>query len=367
MQILALSPYHAGSHSRWLRELKSQFPEHIWTTLTLPPRAFSWRYAGNAFSLYERHKAILSQGFDLILATSMTNLIALRGLVPKLADIRTILYFHENQFFYPMQHANVERERFHFCMQSIYAAMAADALVFNSEHNQHTFLEGVRGLLRKMPDHAPKKVVERLTQRSRVLPVPISDIWFQSPPKKSGPLQILWNHRWEYDKAPDRFFNALTHLNKSGHECVLHVVGQSFKNKPDCFSIAQNKLQSWIQTWGYLPDIDAYQKLLLKADIVVSTALHEFQGLSVLEAAASGCHVLAPHRLAYPEWFENDSLYASFPDNPDAELDTLCNILAQHMKDPEHLRKQSTPDINKLHWSNCRKGYERLLTEESNS
>ena len=363
MRILAISPYHAGSHSRWLRELKSQFPEHIWTTLTLPPRAFSWRYVGNAFSLYERHKAILSQNFDLILATSMTNLIALRGLLPKLAETRTVLYFHENQFFYPMQHANAERERFHFSMQSVYAAMAADALVFNSEHNQHTFLEGVRGLLRKMPDHAPKKVVDRLTQRSRVLPVPIADIWFQTPNKKSGPLQILWNHRWEYDKAPERFFNALTQLYNSGQECVLHVVGQSFKTKPDCFLIAQKKLQPWIQTWGYLSDINAYQKLLMEADIVVSTSLHEFQGLSVLEAAASGCHILAPHRLAYPEWFKGSSLYESFPDDPDAECDMLYGILDQHMRNPEHLRQQSPPDISELRWAKCREGYERLLTE----
>ena len=239
--------------------------------------------------------------------------------------------------------------------------MAADTLVFNSEYNRNTFLQGVRQLLRKMPDHAPKSVVKRLEKKSEVLPVPISDTWYQNPASKSGPLQILWNHRWEYDKAPERFFTTLIRLSRKGLECKLHVVGQSFKNKPECFELAKDELQPWITTWGYLPEVDAYRKLLRRSDLVVSTALHEFQGIAVIEAAASGCRVLAPRRLAYPEWFSDDSLYRSFPDDVHLEVNELCERLEPFLKDPDALRRSKAPDVGSLSWSSCRNAYAKLI------
>jgi hypothetical protein len=49
---------------------------------------------------------------------------------------------------------------------------------------------------------------------------------------------------------------------------------------------------------------------------VVSTALHEFQGLSVLEASQAGCLPLVPDRLCYPEMYPADCRYD--PDVPDS-------------------------------------------------
>ncbi len=50
-------------------------------------------------------------------------------------------------------------------------------------------------------------------------------------------------------------------------------------------------------------------QLLHAGTIVLSTALHEFFGMSVVEAVRAGCRPLLPARLSYPELFDGNFLY----------------------------------------------------------
>jgi hypothetical protein len=45
----------------------------------------------------------------------------------------------------------------------------------------------------------------------------------------------------------------------------------------------------------------------MDADVIVSTAIHEFFGIGMLEGAAAGAVPILPKRLAYPEVFSDDA------------------------------------------------------------
>ena len=53
-----------------------------------------------------------------------------------------------------------------------------------------------------------------------------------------------------------------------------------------------------------------YAALLASSDVAVSTALNEFFGLAMIEAAYCGCLPLVPDRLAYPELYPPGMRYA---------------------------------------------------------
>jgi len=351
MRILLLSAYDAHSHRRWRQGLVAAFPEWQWTVLTLPPRFFSWRVRGNSLSWAFAERETLEQSYDVLIATSMTDLSALKGLVPALANVPALVYCHENQFAYPDRRDGQTIEP---KVTSLYALLAADRVVFNSAWNRESFLDGARALLQLMPDAVPDGVVESVAGKSCILPVPLEAHWFDKAGETAntdGPFTIVWNHRWEHDKAPERLFGALLALHTAGLDFRVHVVGQQFREQPPVFAEMYPLLKDHIGEWGMV-DADAdYQRLLRQSHVVLTTALHEFQGLAVLEAVASGCLPLAPDRLAYPEFIPDSCRYPSYPDDPGREsaviaehLQRLCVRYYQH-------DLPASPAVRDLSWS----------------
>ncbi|MDX1458405.1 MAG: DUF3524 domain-containing protein [Marinobacter sp.] len=308
-RILILSAYDVGSHRRWREQLVASQPDFDWRVLSLPPRYFRWRIRGNALSWLEAPE--LRQQWDLLVATSMVDLATLKGCHPQLAAVPVLLYMHENQFAYPksgQQHDSIDPQ-----LVNLYSAIAANRIAFNSEWNRQSFLTAVSALLKKLPDAVPAGVVEALRAKSTVLPVPIEDRLFQGRP---APLDravphLLWNHRWEYDKGPDRLLALLRQLRANHQPFRLSVVGEQFRNQPREFAQIRMEFAGQIEQWGFLGSREDYDNLLRRADVVVSTAVHDFQGLSMLEAMAAGCLALAPDRLAYPEYVPPTQRYAS--------------------------------------------------------
>lgn len=359
MKILLLSAYDAVSHQYWRNGLVSQFPEHEWTVLALPARYFSWRIRGNSLSWAMAERDTLSQNYDLLIATSMTDLSALKGMVPELAAVPTLVYFHENQFAYPesgREYGSVEPK-----ILNIYTALAADHICFNTHYNRNTFLAGCRKLLKKLPDHVPAGVVEQIEQRSSVLSVPLADELYIPGRSESGPLQLVWNHRWEFDKGPELLLKAAQGLIDREVDFRLHVVGQQFRQIPEAFEQLKTIPQHYLGHWGYMESSAAYRELLQQADVVLSTALHDFQGIAVLEAVAAGCIPTVPERLAYPELFPADCCYATGSD----ETERLVSMLAGLAQDKASGQLPQAPDVAGLSWSSLRPDYVQLMTSIS--
>jgi hypothetical protein len=219
------------------------------------------------------------------------------------------VYFHENQFAYPPgrgQHGVLEAQ-----LVSIYSALAADRLLFNSRYNRDSFMAGVTALLKRLPDKLPASIVAELDARAQVLPVPVKPAAVSALELDPERLHVVWNHRWEYDKGIAGLLEIVKSPAAQALPFTLHVVGRQFRERPAGFDRLESCLREMgaLGYWGYIEDRAEYMALLAGCDVVLSTALHDFQGLAVLEACAMDCTPLVPDRLVYPEWFEPDFRY----------------------------------------------------------
>ena len=106
-------------------------------------------------------------------------------------------------------------------------------------------------------------------------------------PRRPGPLRILWAARWELDKDPESFFAALeiARSRRGGVSVERAPASVSSRCRRSSLRRASRSATS-IDHWGYLPSREDYVAALLDADVIVSTARHEFFGVGVVEAVA---------------------------------------------------------------------------------
>ena len=344
-KIWLLSAYRADSHAAWADWIIDNHPSIEWQRLELPGRYFRWRIRGNPLSWLD---SLPQQIPDLILATSMVDLATLKGLHPQLAHVPAYYYFHENQFAYPVseqQFSSVEPQ-----MVQLYGALSADRLLFNSAFNRDSFLNGVEELLEQMPDATPTNLRQRLKTKSHIYPVPVYPI--TSDTKKDSKL-ILWNHRWEYDKAPELFVDAMIELSEQGIEFSLALLGARSRRPPDALTRCRQQLADRIVADGKV-DSDQYRQILGKSAIVVSTSLHEFQGLAVLEAVSAGARPLVPDALCYPEQYPEHYRYSA--GSKTALVERLSYWLNKGLPEPV--------DVSAWYHTNLSESWRLLLQQE---
>lgn len=323
MKICLLDPYFTGSHKKWALEYQ-KFSSHEISLLTLKGRHWKWRMHGGSISLA---KMVLNQKEkpDLFLATSMMDTTTFLALTRKeFRNIPLAIYFHENQWSYPLSPKDTDPEYQrdqHYGFIQYASALAADALFFNSSFNLENFLEGTLKFLKNMRDFRELETISTIRKKSIVLPLGLDLKKFDqckklSKPqteKKNSPPLILWNHRWEYDKNPEGFFHTLFKLDKENIDFNLAVLGDNRGGScPPIFKKAKDYFGDRIVVYGHQKSFEDYAFWLWKSDISFITSHHDFFGISAVEALYCKCLPIYPQKLAYPEHFKNkqdQSLY----------------------------------------------------------
>lgn len=375
MKVLALEPWYGGSHRNFFDGLMGH-SRHTFHPVTMAARFWKWRMHGGAVTMARKAEQAREEGFmpDVILATDMVNLPAFLALArPAFADVPVVLYFHENQLTYPLP---PEQERdYTYAYVNYLSCLAADRIVFNSQYHFDEFMEALPLLLRAFPDYNHLNTVQQIREKSTVLHLGMDlqghDRYTADYPQHHwGPGMkapiILWNQRWEYDKNPGAFFRMMNRLDDTGHVFRLILAGEHFEEQPKEFERAFERYAERILHYGYAEDFEEYSRLLHRADIVVSTAVHEFFGIAMMEAIYCGCHPLLPNRLSYPELIPA-SLHRPLLHAPvlyDDE-DALYRILSDILKGQERpLPLASLRDIpRRLDWRTHVDHYDDLLEE----
>lgn len=315
-RVLILEPYYGGSHKHFLDGLQENIAAE-YTLLALPARKWKMRMQLSAPWFLAKIEEMLPENrwFDTVLCSTFVDVGMLRALFSRVEgwnwNTRYLTYFHENQFAYPRRAG--DNYFYQFTAINFNSALASDRLAFNSHFNRESFLKNCRKYVKSAVDMDLSWTVDTLHEKSDVL-YPGLDFTaidnLGSRPNNSVPV-IVWNHRWEHDKNPEEFFNGLAELEDDGLDFKLILLGQSFLSRPECFEKGQTRFQKKIVHCGFAASYSEYVSLLQQGDIVVSTSLHEFYGIAVIEALRTGCVPVLPDRLSYPELFENKFLYSA--------------------------------------------------------
>jgi len=324
MRILIIEPYYTGSHKSWANGYQNH-SEHEVEILSLAGRYWKWRMHGGAVTLAEMfNKGVFKP--ELILATDMLDLTTFLSLTREKAQgIPAAIYFHENQLTYPWSDTDRDvkagRDN-HYAFINYASALAADKVLFNSHYHLDSFISALPNFLKGFPDYNELESVKRIAEKSEVLNLGLDLLRFNEhsvSDKQERPPILLWNHRWEYDKNPAAFFNALYSLHEDGVDFELIVLGENFSQQPEVFEQAREILGNRIVHFGYAESFQEYAALLHRADIIPVTSNQDFFGGAIVQAMYCGVLPLLPNRLAYPQHIPTD-LQASLIYDDDADL-----------------------------------------------
>ncbi len=379
MKVLALEPWYGGSHKTFLDGLIGH-SRHEFGKITMAARFWKWRMHGGAVTMARKAEQFAEKGErpDVIFASDYVNLPAFLALTRRcLSDIPVVLYMHENQLTYPLPDGK-ERDNTYAYINYL-ACLSADHILFNSQFHYDTFMEALPRLLRMFPDYTHLNTVRKIRDRCSVAHLGMNlqghDRYASAfeqhnwGPGMKPPI-VLWNQRWEYDKDPEAFFRLMNRLDDAGYSFRLILAGEHFEEQPHEFEKAFERYAERILHYGYAEDFAEYSRLLHRADIVISTSVHEFFGISIQEAIYCGCHPLLPNRLSYPELIP-ESLHRPLLHAPVLYEDgeELFRIMTSILSGDERPLPLSTLKgiCEHLEWSKQVKVYDDVLEEVASS
>ncbi len=363
LRIAAIEPYAAVSHASFLKQL-ARASRHDVELLTLPARHWKWRMRTSAVHFA---REVRERGpFDGYFVSDYLNLAEFLALLPpELACKPAWTYFHENQLTYPLQDG--EARDVHFAMTHYYSVLTSRRSLFNSDYHRTSFFDALEELAAGASD--VDLCTDLAAARARADVVPLgTDLARGTPrPLRAGAAPvILWNHRWEYDKDPERFVDALVELDRRGRDFEVRLLGQRFRSMPPAYARVVEALGERIVGDGFCADGAAYRAALDGAHIVASTARHEFFGLGTLEALRAGLYPVLPNALAYPELLPASAhglLYDPDGDVTDA-LEAALDALAVCGESPGW-RTALVEHTDRFSWSNVASSFDAVFADDA--
>lgn len=364
MRIVLLEAFFTGSHQKWALGLQLHSRHQI-EIISLPGRFWKWRMHGAAISLANRVNQ-LKYTPDLLLTTDMMDSALFKSLLkPTFGNIPLAVYFHENQITYPWSSTDRDiqhgRDR-HYGFINYTSALVADRAFFNSTYHREAFLQALPKFLKAFPDHRNMETIEQIRRKSKVLYLGLElsamDSVLPENTENQDPV-ILWNHRWEYDKNPELFFETLYALADAQVPFKLVVLGENTSHRPTIFDEARQKLADRILHWGYVDSYEEYVRLLETADCLPVTSNQDYFGISVVEAVYAGCMPLLPQRLTYPELFPKEQFLDLFYQDQDELLTKLKSYLSSHPK--KRLSDTLKVHLQKFDWKDQIRQYDEEL------
>ncbi len=358
MKFLFLEPFFGGSHKDFAEGLIAHSRHHI-DLLTLPARFWKWRMRGAALHFFNRIDNL--SAYDGLITSALMSLSDFKMLAgPECPP--ALVYYHENQITYPLAPGEALDVQFGFT--DITTGLAADRILFNSRTHMDAFFSALPSFLRMMPEYRPRWVETAIREKTGVCPpgcrfpgtpCPI-------PMPEAGPPILIWNHRWEFDKNPDDFFAALRAVEKQGIDFRLALLGENFQAVPKAFLDAKKQFKHRLVQYGFAKSREEYEKWLGRGSIVISTALQENFGLSVVEAVRHGCLPLLPDRLSYPEVLPG-AYHDAFLYRDQADLEQKLARLIVGSENMHDTRQSLSDAMGRYAWENVIGKYDEILEE----
>jgi glycosyltransferase involved in cell wall biosynthesis len=358
LKILFIEPFFGGSHKDFALGFKNHSCHDV-TLVTLPDKFWKWRMRGAALYFVNHVKDF--SVFDLIIVTDMMDLadfISLAG--ENLPPV--LMYFHENQISYPLG-PNQKKDSF-ISFTNIISAATADRVLFNSNFHFNDFIKAAGQLIKTMPDSKPHWMIDQIKQKSQVVYPGCRFEKGRCDLKERDtkrPL-IIWNHRWSYDKNPELFFDALENLKQKNIPFTLALLGERPEIFPAVFGQAKERFCDELLVVDYLESREQYLSWLKKGAIVISSAIQENFGISVVEATRFGCIPLLPQRLSYPEImprkFHSKILYKTKKDLVEKLEDLTLNYSKKLT-----LQKELSCSMEQYSWELIVKQYDIILED----
>ena len=358
MRIALIDLFFDTSHKKWALGLQKHSSHQI-DIYSDGPHNWKWKMTGGALKAARR---INDSGvsYQLFIVSDMVHLSLFKSLLND--EYRTTpiaLYFHENQITYPWSpdDPDVASGRdVHYGFINYVSALTADKVFFNSNFHFENFGIGLLDFIKRFPEHGAVAYHSSIMNKSSVLPIGLELPEYQ--PSQSNFPVFLWNHRWEYDKQPELFFQTLVELKRRGIQFELIVLGRAFEKSPPIFEQIRSELKNEIIHFGFVESEDEYLSYVQRANILLITSKQDFFGISIVESIASGLYPILPDRLAFPEHVPNN-----FPGiyKKDQEL---IPLLMEVIKNKTYLRTvELSQFVQKYHWNKLVEQYDEAFSE----